>query len=211
MDGTVMSTPSRRIARPIADIGDLKPNTYEKASVGLTAVLLLLGGITLLMFLIWLSAQFVWDRPAAVVGMSPNLVGGGSGDNRGSQPEIEAPVDEELPEVTEVSVEPSLDSIRQVVASLDVAGGKRSLGDGDGADQGNDSGRGVITGIVPWDRWEVRFAVSDLAIYKRQIDFFGVEFGVAGGGIKTVDYVKDFTKPQPTLRLGRPASEEKRL
>ena len=50
-----------------------------------------------------------------------------------------------------------------------------------------------------------------MALYKRQLDFFGIEFGVAGGGIKTVDYVKDFTKAQPTKRLGRPASEEKRL
>ena len=63
------------IRRPTTDVAELKTTSYEKASLGLTAVLLLFGGITFLMFLIWLSAQFTWERPVAVVGMNQDVGG----------------------------------------------------------------------------------------------------------------------------------------
>ena len=132
---------------------------------------------------------------------------------------MEVPGMDEMPELTEPKVEQSLDSITQVVASqdliLDTFGGKGGFGKGEGTGigdgRGPGSGPGTMPGIPAWERWEIRFSASDLELYKRQLDYFGVEFGVAGGGIKTVDYVKDFTKAQPTKRMARPPSEEKRL
>lgn len=206
------------IRRPTTDVAELKTTSYEKASLGLTAVLLLFGGITFLMFLIWLSAQFRWERPVAAVGLQ-DVGGGGQGDNLADERDMEVPGMDEMPELTEPKVEQSLDSITQVVASqdliLDTFGGKGAFGAGEGTGigdgRGPGSGPGTMPGIPAWERWEIRFSASDLELYKRQLDFFGVEFGVAGGGIKTVDYVKDFTKSQPAKRLARPPSEEKRL
>ena len=51
------STPGSNLSRPVAEGVELKTTSYEKASVGLTAVLLLFGAITFLMFLIWLSSM----------------------------------------------------------------------------------------------------------------------------------------------------------
>lgn len=211
------STPGTKISRPVAEGAELKTTSYEKASVGLTAVLLLFGAITFLMFLIWLSAQFRFERPVAAVGLED--VGGGSqGDNLEDR-DMEVPGMDEIPELMEPKVEQSLESITQVVASqdliLDTFGGKGGFGEGEGTGigdgRGPGSGPGTSDGIPAWDRWEVRWAASDLELYKRQLDFFNIEFGVAGGGIPTVDYVKGFTAAQPALRKAQNPKQEKRV
>lgn len=210
------STPGSNLSRPVAEGVELKTTSYEKASVGLTAVLLLFGAITFLMFLIWLSNQFRWERPVAAVGLE-DVGGGSSGDNLEDR-DMEVPGMDEIPELAEPKVEQSLESITQVVASqevvMDTFGGKGGFGEGEGTgigdNRGPGSGPGTSDGIPAWDRWEVRWSANDLELYKRQLDFFGIEFGVAGGGIPTVDYVKGFAG-QPTLRKAQNPKQEKRV
>jgi hypothetical protein len=125
---------------------------------------------------------------------------------------------DEIPELAEPKVEQSLESITQVVASqeivMDTFGGKGGFGEGEGTgigdNRGPGSGPGTGDGIPAWDRWEVRWSANDLQLYKRQLDFFGIEFGIAGGGIPTVDYVKGFTG-QPTIRKAQNPKQEKRV
>ena len=207
--------------RPRTDLEgvELKTSSYEKASIGLTAVLLLFGTITLLMFLIWLSAQFVWDRPVASVQPLEDVGGGGKGDNLSEDRDMEVPGMDEVPELTQPIINPSLDSITQVVAAqdlvMDTFGGKGAFGEGEGTGigdgRGPGSGPGSSEGIPAWERWEVRFSATDIELYKRQLDFFGIEFGIAGGGIPTVDYVKDFTKATATTRKAVNPKLEKRI
>jgi hypothetical protein len=217
-----MSSPSPASTvrlRPNVEGTELKTTSYEKASLGLTAVLMLFGAITMLMFLIWLSAQFVWDRPVAEVEALESVGGGGKGDNLSEDRDMEVPGMDEMPELTEPIVAESLDSITQVVAAqdlvMDTFGGKGAFGEGEGTGigdgRGPGSGPGSGEGIPDWERWEIRFSASDLELYKRQLDFFGIEFGIAGGGIKTVDYVKDLTKASPTKRLAQNPRLEKRV
>jgi hypothetical protein len=98
---------------------------------------------------------------------------------------------------------------------MDTFGGKGGFGDGKGTGIGDGIGEGfgpgTKKGIPAWERWEVRFAATDEDLYKRQLDFFGIEFGIAGGGIPTVDYVKDFTKSTPTVRKAQNPKLEKRI
>lgn len=207
-----------RLPRPAAEGVELKTTSYEKASIGLTSILMLFGAITFLMFLIWLSSQWRWDRAVATVGLE-DVGGGGQGDNLTEDRDMEIPGMDEMPELAEPQVEQSLESITQVVASqdlvMDTFGGKGAFGEGEGTGigdgRGPGSGPGTMEGIPAWDRWEVRWSASDLNLYKRQLDFFGIEFGIAGGGIKTVDYVKDFTKGTGTVRSGQNPKAEKRI
>lgn len=211
------SAPARM--RPVTEVAELKTTSYEKASIGLTAVLMLFGAITLLMFIIWLSAQLVWDRPVASIEPLESVGGGGKGDNLSEDRDMEVPGMDEVPELAEPIVAESLESITQVVASqdlvMDTFGGKGAFGEGEGTGigdgRGPGSGPGSGEGIPDWERWEIRFSASDLDLYKRQLDFFGIEFGIAGGGIKTVDYVKDFTKAKPTTRAAQNPRAEKRI
>ena len=206
------------LVRPTTDLVELKTTSYEKASIGLTSVLLLFGAITTLMFLIWLSSQWRWERPIAAVGLE-DVGGGGKGDNLTEDRDMEVPGMDEMPELAEPKVEQSLDSITQVVASqdlvMDTFGGKGAFGNGEGTGigdgRGPGSGPGTSDGIPAWERWEVRWTASDIELYKRQLDFFGIEFGIAGGGIKTVDYLKDFTKGTGTKRTGLNPKAEKRI
>ncbi|HUE74420.1 MAG TPA: hypothetical protein VMP01_26290 [Pirellulaceae bacterium] len=207
-----------RLPRPVAEGVELKSTSYERASIGLTSILMLFGTITFLMFLIWLSSQWRWDRAVATVGLE-DVGGGGQGDNLTEDRDMEIPGMDEIPELAEPQVEQSLESITQVVASqdlvMDTFGGKGAFGEGEGTGigdgRGPGQGLGTGDGIPAWDRWEVRWSASDLSLYKRQLDFFGIEFGIAGGGIKTVDYVKNFTAGSPAVRRGQNPKAEKRI
>ncbi len=207
------------LRRPAIDVVELKPTSYEKASIGLTAVLMLFGGITLLMFLIWLSSQWKWERAVASVQPLEDVGGGSKGDNMTEERDMEVPGMDEMPELTEPKVDQSLESITQVVAAqdlvLDTFGAKGGFGEGKGKGIGDyigdGFGKGTKPGIPAYDRWEVRFSASDEELYKRQLDFFGIEFGIAGGGLKTVDYVKDFTKTPNTVRKAQNPKLEKRI
>jgi hypothetical protein len=46
--------------------------------------------------------------------------------------------------------------------------------------------------------------------YARQLDFFQIELGVAGGGSPVVTYVTNLSSSKPTVRTGNP-QDEKRL
>jgi len=89
-----------------------------------------------------------------------------------------------------------------------VHGQNRREGPGDGDDQ-----EGPV-GVVPiGQRWQIRYAVDDPAVYARQLDFFGIELGAAGGGLARIDYAMIFAGNQ-SAKLARRSAEpadEKRL
>src|SRR6185503_4094646 len=98
---------------------------------------------------------------------------------------------EEVVQPTEVPIEQTLDSISTVVASkaqdIDAVYGSTSLGSGDGKGTGDGRGKGpggpgTADGIPAYERWEIRMAATNLDEYAKQLDFFQVELGVAGGG-----------------------------
>lgn len=198
----------------------LSVGSYDQVSGMLISFLVLLGIVTLGMFLIWLSTLPKREPPPVEIIMLEDVGGGGSGNGQaGGERELDEPNAEELPEVTEKNPETMLESIALVVkneqVAIESAGGSTSLGNGEG--NGTGDGRGVgpggpgtSDGIPAWERWEVRFTATNLAAYASQLDFFGVELGVAGGGSPVVQYVTKLSATKPTVRTGEP-KDEKRL
>jgi hypothetical protein len=211
------SAAPRRLTRVKTDVTQIGTSRYEKASAMLSSMLLLLGMMTIIMFLVWLSATIIWDRPVAKVTLE-DVGGGGSGNNMtGGDKDLEEPNPEEVPEVVEQKVEQALESITSLVSTevvaLDAVGGETSFGRGEGNGTGDGRGKGpggpgTSDGIPAWERWEIRFNAANVKTYAQQLDFFKVEFGVAGGGISDVDYCRDFSS-SPVKRKGLPKDERR--
>lgn len=209
----------RKLTRVKTDMAAIGTSRYEQASAMLSSMLLLLGMITIIMFLVWLSATMIWDRPVAKVTLE-DVGGGGSGNSMtGGDKDLEEPNPEEVPEVVETKVEKALESITSLVSTevvaLDAIGGETSFGRGEGTGTGDGRGKGpggpgTSDGIPAWERWEIKFTASDINLYAQQLDFFKVELGVAGGGIADVDYCSNLSASKPTRRTGKP-KDEKRL
>jgi hypothetical protein len=196
---------------------ELKVSRYEQVSGMLIALLMILGAIVVLMALIWFSSQFNFRRPVVPVTVVDDLGGGGKGN---STPDSEQTLDEvapeEVQEVQEVKIEQSLSEVATAVTAqnmtLELMSGKTGFGKGEGTGMGD--GRGPGPGgpgtAKELPAWEVRFSATTLDVYAQQLDFFGIELGVAGGGKSTVDYASNLARPKPTRRVGEGAAEKRR-
>ena len=195
---------------------ELSVSRYDQVSGLLLAVLVVLGVLTSLMFLVWLSTRMAWKRPPPAVQVLQDVGGGGKGSSLspGDQQDFEEPLLEEM-QLEQPPVESSLELISAIVAEtpelslLDDSGGQGNgegtgMGDGRGIGPG---GPGTSDGVPAWERWEIRMSATDLAAYARQLDFFGVELGVAGGGDPNVSYISKLSDPKPTVRIGDPRQE----
>jgi hypothetical protein len=198
----------------------LAVSRYDQVSGLLVAVLVVLGFVTLMMFVVWLSSRLFWLQPPVALKVLEDVGGGGSGDNlAGSERDLEEPSPEELMEVSEPPIEQTIQSINSIVSTevqaLESLEGATSYGKGEGAGQGDGRGKGpggpgTSDGIPAWERWEVRMSAERLDEYARQLDFFQVELGVAGGGNPNVEYISNLSAAKPRVRTGAP-KDEKRL
>ena len=216
MSGSAASSPSRsRVSS-----SELAVSRYDQVAGLLVAVLLVLGFVTLMMFVIWLSSRIFRPLPAVAVEVLEDVGGGGSGENlAGGQQELQEPSPEEVQQVEEPAVSDSISAISSIVTAqsqtLDTIEGSSSFGKGVGTGQGDGrgpgpGGPGTSDGIPAWDRWEVQMASDSLQEYARRLDFFQVELGVAGGGDPNVQYISALATPKPKVRVGAP-KDEKRL
>ena len=196
----------------------LRLTPYERLSIGLTSVLLLLGAVTLLLFILWFSRSAFVDRhPAQVSFAGVALPGPQVATAAGG--ELPIPSDDELPGIENRPPETTPESIAEIVQSQIVKLSALSSDDAMDGSIGRPKGQlrdragqdSFSPTIDPGSRWEIRFSATTLEEYKRQLDHFGIELGIAGGGISTVDYVKDFTAEVPTTRLRQDPKQEKRV
>jgi len=214
----------RQPTRDTTEVEHLRTSNFEQASAMLTSMLMLIGVITIAMFVAWLSATIVWDRPVADVVLED--VGGGSSGNTmpGGEKDLEDPSPEEVKEVMveDKATDAGFEAITSLVSTaavdldaVDSVGGSTALGSGEGTGTGDGKGRGpggpgTSDGIPAWERWEIKFSSNDINLYAQQLDFFKVELGVAGGGIDVLNYCSNFTAATAKKRSGGP-KEEKRL
>lgn len=182
-------------------------------------VLMVFTVVTGLMFLIWLSSRMTWKRPPVAVQVLDDVGGGGRGDTMtpGEQlEEFDEPITDDIPS-DEPPAENSLEAISSIVMqtpelTLDVSTGGQGRGQGTGMGDGRGpgpGGPGTSDGIPAWERWEVQMSATNLDAYARQLDFFGVELGVAGGGDPNVHYISNLSSPNPTVRTGSPKDERR--
>src|SRR5438552_3788337 len=200
--------------------GSLRVSRYDQVAGILLSTLLVFGCITLLMFFVWLSSRLVWEAKAVPVTVLEDVGGGGSGTVLGSEQQFEEPSPTEVQQTAaeQVSVEQTLNSISTVVAAkapdFDAIYGSPSLGSGEGTGMGDGRGKGpggpgTSDGIPAYERWEIRMSAASLDEYAKQLDFFKIELGVAGGGSPNVDYISNLSAGRPTVRVGDPKSEHR--
>ncbi len=218
-----MTAPRRTYQRADSGPGALRASRYDQVASLLLACLLVFGCITVLMFFIWLSRRILITRPAVPVTVLEDVGGGGSGQVLGTEQQFEEPSPQEASQAATtssaaVSLEQSLNAVATVVASnvqeLDAVYGSPSIGKGEGTGMGDGKGKGsggpgTLEGIPAYDRWEIRMSAANLDEYAKQLDFFKVELGVAGGGNPLVDYISKLSSARPVVRTGDPKDEHR--
>jgi len=183
----------------------------------LIASLIVIGFSVLVLLGIWLTGRlFLTQAPIAV----DWLPGEDRGDRApGFGPDMEEPGVEEMEELKEPQIEDTLNDVKHLVrsqtsvlaaiernAAISPPGG----GQDDRGGIGPMVGKRVIDGVIPrYERWEIRFSTSGIETYARQLDFFKIELGAAGGGSPKVDYAYNFTKSKPDRRSGKPEDEDR--
>lgn len=201
----------------------LRVSRYDQVASGLVTSLLVLVCITALMFVIWLSRRLNVPRGAVPVTVLEDVGGGGSGDVLGSEQQFEEPSPQEASPTTAtasgaISLEQSLNSVATVVAAnvqdLDAVYGSPSIGKGEGTGRGDGKGKGPggpgkLDGIPAYERWEIRMSATNVDEYAKQLDFFKVELGVAGGGNPNVAYISSVSSANPKVRTGDPKNEHR--
>lgn len=197
---------------------DMRVSSYDKFSGFLSSTLLLVGALTALLFLIWLGNQIV-IRPAVIpITYAPEeLGGGGSGSGQeGMTHELEEPSPEEL-NIVEPNLTQTLEVLTDIVSTKaleleNIEAASSGFGKGIGTGKGDGRGPGPGgpgTGTMLPD-WEVRFQGTTLEPYAQQLDFFGIELAVVGGGKSTVDYASQLTRKKPVARSTDGKDEKRR-
>jgi hypothetical protein len=212
-------SPAPRGPMAVAVPLDLKVNAFDRATGLLVALILMTGALVLILLMVWLTTVLVFAKAPIPVEYAA-APAERAGHAQGVGWDLEPPGLDELQELEARRVEDTLAAVTDAV-TLVAASPESSfddaplLGRGTGLDdlrEGDPDGKpdGSVDLLPRFDRWQVRYATDSLATYGRQLDFFGVELGAAGGGLDQVDYARNFSAPVP-VRRGGLGDTEKRL
>jgi hypothetical protein len=217
-----MPKPRRLVIPQDSGQCSIRVSRYDQVASTLVTSLIVFGCVTLLMFLMWLSTRDFGTRVSPPVTMLEDVGGGGSGQVLGTEQQFEEPSPQEAPQTaatsSAISLEQRLNSVASVVASnvqeLEAVYGSPSVGTGEGTGTGSGKGKGpggpgTADGIPAYERWEIRMSAANIDEYAKQLDFFKVELGVAGGGSPNVDYISNLSSPRPTVRTADPKEEHR--
>lgn len=192
--------------RPEYDGDNLRPSSYDRVASLILALLVLVGGIVLVLFGLWVLPH---QKDEYVIVYQPTLVES-DGDDEEIPFEFETPDPSELPGVpllqTPALLAASVDKAMAAVRQIDTAvvceftlAPTTQLGQPTKAEE-----------IPRWERWKIEYTTSNVDNYARQLDYFEIELGVAGGGKKNVDYASGFANSRPDSRSA-PGHKDARL
>jgi hypothetical protein len=193
----------------------LRVSAYDQVASLLIALLIVIGFFVALLFIIWLTSRLLFTQRAIPVEL---VEYSGRGHHAaGFERDLEEPGLEELEEMVEPSLEVTLEAVTDLVSSQAAAFDMiESAADATGSGTGmGDSrppgpmGEGADDVVPPWERWEIRFATTGVDAYARQLDFFKIELGAAGGGSPVVEYASNLAAARPTVRTGKPEDEDR--
>ncbi len=194
----------------------LRVSAYDQVASLLIALLIVIGFFVTLLFIVWLTSRLLFTQRAIPVELVEYA---GRGDHAaGFERDLEEPGMEEVEELMEPSLEATLEAVTDLVSTqaaafdaIETSAAATSKGRGMGDSRGpGPEGEGSDDVVPPWDRWEIRFSTSGVSAYARQLDFFKIELGAAGGGSPVVEYASNLASGTPRKRTGKP-EEEKRL
>ena len=192
--------------------GMLRTTWFDSVTSLLMALMLFLGTLVSVLLVVWL----LLERPSEIDEQKPVKIRWGSFNPEGLEQDFLEPGEDEVVDLTEPSMQDSLlavtDAVSNVAASrrtnlINRSGRQGDKSDGDSRPPGPD---GVDDLIPRFERWQLNFSAKDLDSYARQLDHYGTEIGLIGGGIQGVDYARFLSSPRPRLRHGT-SSDETRL
>lgn len=189
-------------------------SVFDQVAGLLIALLVLIGSGVLVLLLIFLTTQN-WETRVSIPVILESA--SGRGDHAlGTAQDLELPGLDELDVALEPQIAASYEALTQAVtnqeAALENLEGTANTSDR-GQGQGDSRPLGPVgdgPNIVPrWERWQIEFASTDLTTYARQLDFFQIELGAAGGGLNTIDYAANFSRGTPRTRKAAGDKEER--
>jgi hypothetical protein len=197
---------------------EVKVTLYDQLAGMLIAMLILASLGVAALAAVWLTT-FVYITPVPPAVEYVEL--GGGEPHTGIGQELEEPGVEELADVQEPQIAETVAALTAVMsdkaAALEsISGTSNLMGTGTGLGDARAAGTGGTGGgggnLVPtWERWQVRFATNDIAVYARQLDFFQIELGAVGGGTPEVNYARNLSQAAPAVRTEPNGKNETRL
>ncbi|MCA9128073.1 MAG: hypothetical protein KDB22_13350 [Planctomycetales bacterium] len=175
--------------------------------------LVVIGLVVFLLFVLWLTQTFTWS-PGEIVIENESVPGRGD-HAAGFETDIEPPGAEEVEELTEPTLQETLEAVTDAATSVaatlesidsDSVASTQGTGQGDYRPPGP---LGDGDDIVPrYERWELKFQSKGMRTYAQQLDFFKIELGCVGGGVAAVDYAHSLSTA-PEKRSGSSTEENK--
>jgi hypothetical protein len=191
----------------------MQTTPVDKVAGLLLSLVLMIGIAVVMLGCVYFISTFKAD-PLPIVMLEDERIAGRGDHAAGFERDLEPPGAEEVEQLSEPSIETTLQSLAETVSNLSatldtVATGASGTGSGKG-DSRPPGPEGEGDDIVPrFDRWELRFSARDLKSYAAQLEFFKIELAAIGGGRNEVDYVSDLAG-KLEHRVGK-GEDEKRL
>ena len=174
---------------------DTTVSSYDKLSAILIAAITIIGFMTTILFLIWLTTDVDYTAPTQGVEITDI---GDPGDEKpeGFEDDAFEPGVEEFPEIDVPQLAQSIEAVTDAVSSVranseKVSGDAAQMGKGKGfgAREGGPGGGG--DGIPEFKRWKINYEASDIDTYKKQLSFFDIDIGVIRRDSDDVYRIKD--------------------
>lgn len=156
---------------------------YDRLSAILVASISIIGFMTTILFLIWLTTDVDYSGKTQLAEITEI---GDTGDEKpeGFEDDAFEPGVEEFPEVETPQLAQSIEAVTDAVSSVranseKVSGdaAKMGKGKGFGAREGGPGGGGG-KGLPEFKRWKINYEAADIDTYKKQLSFFGIDIGV---------------------------------
>lgn len=170
------------IKRP-TDTVQSKTSAYDSLSAWLTALILLVGFLVGMLFLIWLTSVFKFERNVAPPFVPATIGDDGNDKPEGFEDDALDPGVEDFAEVETPQLAEALEAVSSAVSTIranseHVSGDAAVSGQGGGygSREGGPSGSG--DGVPEHKRWKINYEVDNKDTYKSQLDFFSIRIGV---------------------------------
>ena len=162
---------------------DTTVSSYDRLSAILIACITIIGFMTTILFLIWLTTNVDYSAPTQLADITEI---GDTGDEKpeGFEDDAFEPGVEEFPEVEIPQLAQAIEAVTDAVSSVranseKVSGDAAQMGKGKGfgAREGGPGGGGG-EGLPEFKRWKINYEAADIETYKKQLSFFGIDIGV---------------------------------
>lgn len=194
----------------------LRTSRFDLVSSFLVALIGFIGIFFAMLAILWLTSRWTWtEGPIEMPIENP----AGRGENaEGFERDFEPPGEEEVEDLLEPTladtIEAVTDAVSSVAASLvsaDTNQAATTVGKGGMGDSRPPGPEGEGDDIVPrFERWQLEFESKDIDSYAKQLDFYKIELGVLGGGVKGVEVASNVST-SPKKRVILDTKGEKRL